>query len=137
MWFGQHLGTSYTGEWWGDQQAVEPSTGGARPTGGWYDNTGWEALFLRPVRDERELVEAVAEKIIEPDNGPGSVEVEWSGERLVFDAPPTIDWGAVQQIQARPEGPNHAALLDAVRRVIEAAKRAQDEDDIALVMLIH
>ena len=130
MWFGQHLGTSYTGEWWGDQQAVEPSTGGARPTGGWYDNTGWEALFLRPVRDGRELVEAVAERV-------AGVEAEWSGERLVFDAPPTIDWGAVQQIQARPEGPNHAALLDAVRRVIEAAKRAQDEDDIALVMLIH
>ena len=89
------------------------------------------------MRDERELIEAVAEKIIEPDNGPGSVEAEWAGERLVFDAPPTIDWGAVQQIQARPEGPNQAALLDAVRRVIEAAKRAQDEDDIALVMLIH
>lgn len=130
MWFGQYLGTSYAGEWWGASAEAPAVGGGARNTGGWYDNTGWEALFLRPVRDERELVEAVAEKV-------AGVEAEWSGERLVFDSPPTIDWGAVRQIQARPEGPNHAALLDAVRRVIEAAKRAQDEDDIALVMLIH
>lgn len=130
-WFGASLGTTFAGQWWGDQQAAIPPAGGARPAGGWYDNTGWESLFLRPVRDERERIEAVAEVVAD-------APVEWSGAVPVFARPPEIDWGVARKIEARAEAYDDSAMLDAMRRVIEAARRAQDEEDVAvLITLIH
>ena len=117
--------------------AVPVDEGGARPAGGWYDNTGWESLFLRPARDdpaesdERERVEAVAEIVADEP-------VEWSGAVPVFARPPAIDWGVARKIEARAESYDDSAMLDAMRRVIEAARRAQDEEDVAvLITLIH
>lgn len=130
-WFGQHLGTTYAGQWWGASAEAPAVGGGARPAGGWYDNTGWESLFLRPVRDERERVEAVVEIVADEP-------VEWSGVVPVFASAPTIDWGVARKIEARAEAYDDSAMLDAMRRVIEAARRAQDEEDVAvLITLIH
>ena len=109
------------------------STGGAHPVGGGgYDNTGWEDLFLRPVKlgrdrvkvdDERELVEIVAERIT--DDG----ELDWSGGMPVFESAPAVDWAAVERWRGQSERLNQEIVLEAIRRVIEAVRKAEDEDD--------
>lgn len=57
-WFGQYFGTTYTGQWWGDQQAPVPpvDTGGAVYTGGWEQ---WLARRL----DDEEWRDAVAAEV--------------------------------------------------------------------------
>lgn len=108
----------------------QQSGGGARPAGGGYDNTGYEELFIRPVKigrdtvkvdDERELIEIVAEKIVE------DAEVEWSGNHLVFDEQPKIDWAAVHRLRAQSERLNQEIVLEAIRRVVDAVRQADDE----------
>lgn len=54
-WFGQYLGTAYTGQWWGDVGRV--------PAGGAVYAGGWETWLLR--RDAVEVRE-VAAKVAEP-----------------------------------------------------------------------
>jgi len=108
----------------------QQSGGGARPAGGGYDNTGYEELFLKPVKigrdtvkvdDEHELIERVAEQIVE------DAEVEWSGDQLVFDEPPSIDWEAVRRLQVQSERLHQEIVLEAIRRVVDAVRQAESE----------
>lgn len=56
-WFGQYLGTAYTGQWWGDQAPTPPAdTGGARNTAGWVE---WLARRV----DDEEWRDAVAAEV--------------------------------------------------------------------------
>lgn len=103
--------------------------GGARPTGGGYDQSGWNELFLRIGRekvdrdDEEEIIEAVAEKIVDG----GSVEVD-DGE-LVFPEMVTIDWDAVARLREQSERLKQGVVLEVIARVVEAVRRAEDDDD--------
>lgn len=108
------------------------STGGAHPVGGGYDNSGWEELHLRRIKlgrdkveveDERELVEIVAERITD------DVELDWSGGMPVFASPPAVDWAAVERLRAQSERLKQEIVLEAIRRVMEAVRKAEDEDD--------
>lgn len=58
-WFGQYLGTTYTGQWWGDQAPTPPQpadTGGARNTAGWVE---WLARRI----DDEDWRDAVAAEV--------------------------------------------------------------------------
>lgn len=141
-WFGQYLGTTYTGQWWGDVGTAPPSNvgGGARPAGGWDERSDFETLFLRPIKigretvkveDEQQLVEVVAERITDG-------EIEWSGNQPVFYEQPTIDWAAVNRMRAQSERLHQEVVLEAIRRVVQAVKDADDDDEGVLeLMLIH
>ena len=103
--------------------------GGARPVGGWYDNTGWEELFLKPVKlgrervkvdDEHELIERVAEKVIE------DVRLDWTGGQPVFISPPAVDWAAVDRLREQSERLKQEIVLEAIRRIVEAVRRAEE-----------
>lgn len=117
------------------------SVGGARPAGGWDERSDFEALFLRPLKigrdtvkvdDEQELIEVVAEKIT--DGG----ELEWAGNQPVFYEPPTIDWAAVKRMRAQSERLRQDVVIEAIRRVVEAVRDADDDDESMLeLMLIH
>lgn len=109
----------------------QQNSGGARPVGGGYDNTGWESLFLKPLKlgrdrvkvdDEHELIERVAEKVID------DVRLDWAGGQPVFYSPPAIDWAAVDRLREQSERLNQEIVLEAIRRVVEAVRKAEAED---------
>lgn len=104
------------------------NAGGAHPSGG-YAGSG-DDYFFRPVKlgrdrveadDERKLVEAVAERVVE-----GS-KLDWTGGQPAFGRDARIDWAALDRLKAQSERLKQGMVLEAIRRVVEAVRRAEAE----------
>lgn len=74
-WFGQFLGTAYTGQWWGDVAPTppQPDAGGAVYTG------GWEQYLLKPQRRAEIAAEVSGKRKPTPEVQEVAAEVahEW------------------------------------------------------------
>ena len=139
-WFGQHLGTTFTGDWWGDLPApVVAPDGSYRPTAGDYDADAILGLGGRPTI-KPEVVEREAERRgVEPEAArvvesvavaipAGATEVDASRELLRALEASRIEW--------RRAYDDLLTWYVGVLREIAALRQAQLDDDNAAILLL-
>ena len=140
MWFGQHLGTAYTGQWWGDQQsaAATPVVGGgsaARRRRRHYV-IGDKHVIVDDRTDIEAVVAALAEG--EPEIAPAKVVRAREPVPAAEIAPEPlpalrIDWAALDTLLRQSIRLDQPEVVSVIREMMRRID--DDEDDVEALLL--
>ena len=156
-WFGQYLGTAYTGQWWGDDGAIPPipPSPGNTPAG---RRTNRRRRFASrreftigdkkyAIENDGQLEAVVADLVSEPvrvarvpkaaparpvNAEPRGPIYQWTPADL-----PRIDLRAVEVLRAQSERLGQEDVILALDRLMRRAKQLadMDEDDVEMLLL--